>query len=33
MLKIINWGGGWGAKARIRAADGSVLQDIKTKAE
>lgn len=33
VLKIINWGGGWGAKARIRAANGAVLEGIKTKAE
>jgi hypothetical protein len=33
VMKIVNWGGGWGGKARIRAANGAVLDGIKTKAE
>ena len=33
VMKIINWGGGWGAKARIRAASGGLIEGVKFKAE
>jgi hypothetical protein len=33
VLKVNNTGGGWAAKARVRAANGAVLEGMKTKAE
>ena len=33
VMKIVNHGGGWSAKARVRAANGAVMEGMKTKAE
>ncbi len=33
VIKVINWGGGWGAKARIRSASGGLIEGLKIQAQ